>query len=156
MTGIIKGTGGLLKGCEMIIKDKHDLRANFTALYKKAEYLLSCGKTVEADVKEYIQKRTVEQNAYYWLMCGEIGSFLDEAGLTYGEYELKYNSDLIHDINKAVFGLKTTTKMNIKEFCDYITKIIEFWQEKTNYQWIPSETPVSYFLEKGYSEKDLM
>ena len=140
----------------MIIRSKSDLKQVFTMLYQQAEVLLSCGKQVRAEICEFIKKRSVEANNYYWLICKEVGDFLDEAGLSYGEYKLKYNKDLIHEINKQIFGVETTTKMNVREFCDYTTKMIQFWQEKTNFNWCPSELPISYLIAKGYNEKDLI
>ena len=140
----------------MIIRNKSDLKQAFSILFKQAESLLSCEKQVKVEVSEFIRKRTLEQNAYYWLICGEVGSFLDEAGLYYGEFHLKYNGELVHEINKSVFGKKTTTKMNVCDFCDYLTEVIQFWQEKTNFEWVPSELPVGYLVKKGYCEKDFL
>ena len=140
----------------MIVRSKSELKQVFTMLYQQAEVLLSCGKQITAEVREYIKKRSSEQNNYYWLICEEVAEFLKEKKLTYGEDKLPYDKDLIHRINKKIFLVETTTKMNIRQFCDYITQVIQFWQERTNYHWLPSETPVSYFIAKGYDERDLL
>jgi hypothetical protein len=84
------------------------------------------------------------------LICSEVAQFLDEAGLEYGE--LDYSSDIIHALNKKKTGTKTTTKLSIKEFCDYMTRIINYWQEKTSYSWMPSELPATYLISRGYTD----
>lgn len=140
----------------MIIRSKADINQGFKLSYDSALKMLECGKQVEVNVFEFIPKRTQEQNNYYWLMCGEVALCLTTAGCSYGDLKLPYNSDLVHMINKEVFGIKTTTKMKIHEFLDFTTQFIQFWQERTNGEFIPSELPVSYMIKKGYSEKDLV
>lgn len=140
----------------MIIRCKTDLHPTFTMLYKQAEKLLDCGKLINVEVKEHKTRRSLEQNAYYWLICGQVGEFLSDAGLSYGDYNLPYTSELIHEINKQVFGKRTTTKMTTSEFCDYTTKIVQFWQEKTSFDWQPSELPESWLIAHGYNKRDLL
>lgn len=134
----------------MKISTKAELKPIFRNLYHTAELLLDAGKEVSAEVSEFKYKRTNEQNAYYFLMNTEVAQFLNESGLTYGEFNLPYTKDIIHAIQKKVFGVETTTKMSIHEFCDYETQVIQFWQERTNGQWQPTELPESYLTKKGY------
>jgi len=136
----------------MYIRDAKELRDKFTALYRQAEHLIMDG-AIDVEVKKHKQTRSLEQNAYYHLICGEVAKFLDDAGLTYGEYHLKYTTkDLMHGLNKQIFGIDTTTKMSVGEFCEYMTKVIAFWQEKTAYEWMPSELPDYYMSKRGYTD----
>lgn len=134
----------------MFIKDKTELRDKFTALYRQAEHLIE-GGSIDVEVKKHEHKRSNAQNSYYFLICSEVAKFLDDAGLSYGEYNIPYTGDLLHEINKIHFGVKTTTKLNMSEFCEYMDKVILFWQEKTNYFWMPSELPTSYLISRGYT-----
>jgi hypothetical protein len=133
----------------MFIKNKSELKPKFRALFEQAEHLIETG-SIDVEVKKHINKRSNAQNNYYWLICSEVAQFLDEAGLEYGE--LDYSSDIIHALNKKKTGTKTTTKLSIKEFCDYMTRIINYWQEKTSYSWMPSELPATYLISRGYTD----
>ena len=134
----------------MRISNKKELNPVFRALYDQAGLLLDYGKEVVLELSEFKPKRNNEQNAYYWLFNGWVADFLNEAGLTYGEYEIPYTSEIIHDIQKKLFGVKTTTKMTVGEFCDYITKVMLFWQERTHGEFQVPELPLSYLSKKGY------
>lgn len=136
----------------MYIKDKTELRDKFTILYRQAEHMIE-GGSIDVEVKKHEHNRSNAQNSFYHLICGEVAKFLDEAGLTYGEYNTKYTGTLIHEINKSIFGLSTTTKMKVSEFCDFMTQVIQYWQEKTNYYWMPSELPMIYLKLRGYTEE---
>jgi hypothetical protein len=133
----------------MFIRDKSELKPKFRALFEQAEHLIEAG-SIDVEVKKHVHKRSNAQNNYYWLICSEVAKFLDEAGLEYGE--LDYSSDIIHAINKKKTGTKTTTKLSIGEFCEYMTRIIQFWQEKTSYEWMPSELPAMYLANRGYTD----
>lgn len=134
----------------MYIADLKELKPKFTMLYEQAKHLLE-GGAVDVEVKKHVHKRSNAQNNYYHLMCQEVANFLSEAGMTYGEYEIPYTGDLLHELNKKLFGVKTTTKLSKEEFCDYMTKMIQFWQERTNWEWTPSEMPDSYLAKMGYT-----
>lgn len=134
----------------MKISTLAELKPVFRNLYDTAKIMLENGKEVSAEVSEFRHKRTNAQNAYYFLLCNEVCQFLNDCGLSYGEFNLPYNKDIIHEIQKKVFGIDTTTKMTISEFCEYETKVIHFWQERTHGEWQPSELPESYLIKKGY------
>ena len=136
----------------MFIKDIHNLNPIFKLSYEQAKALLDNGKQVDIEVKEHINKRSSEQNAYYWIVNGLVADCLNDAGMTYGEFKLPYNKDLIHDIHKHIFGVRTTTKLKVGEFCDYMTKIFSFWIEKTRGAFEVPELPQSYLERKGYTE----
>lgn len=134
----------------MYISQISQLKPSFRALYNQAELLLNSGKKIVVEVVEKKNRRSNEQNAYYWLFNGQLADFLNDSGLSYGEYQIPYTQDIIHDINKKLFGIKTTTKMNISEFCDYMNKLLFFWQDKTNGEFMMSELPANYLERKGY------
>jgi hypothetical protein len=115
--------------------------------------LLNSKYGIEIDVKERKIKRTTAQNSYYWLLNGWVSDCLNGAGCTYGEFKIPYNGDLIHDINKKVFGKETTTKMNIGEFCDYMTQVICFWIEKTKGTLEIPELPDRYLERRGFTKE---
>lgn len=133
----------------MYIGNKKYQRPVFKMLWDIATVLLDAGKAVDVTVAEHKEKRSNQQNAYYWLFNGELAKFLDEAGLSYGEYKLPYTGELVHEINKSLFGVSTTTKMKKDEFCEYMTKLMSFWTEKTAGQFIMSESPYGYLEKTG-------
>ena len=134
----------------MYISQISQLKPSFRALYNQAELLLNSGKKIVVEVVEKKNRRSNEQNAYYWLFNGQLADFLNDSGLSYGEYQIPYTQDIIHDINKKLFGVKTTTKMNVSDFCDYMNKLLFFWQDKTNGEFMMSELPANYLERKGY------
>ena len=133
----------------MYIGNKTYQRQVFKMLWDNATVLLDAGKAVDVTVSEHKIKRTNAQNNYYFLFNGELAKFLNESGLSYGEYKLPYTTELIHDINKRLFGVSTTTKMKKDEFCEYMTKLMSFWTEKTSGQFIMSESPYGYLEKTG-------
>ena len=133
----------------MYIGNKSYQNKVFRMLYDNATTLLDAGKTVDVTVAEHKVKRTNAQNNYYWLFNGELAKFLDEAGLSYGEYKLPYTGELVHEINKSLFGVPTTTKMKKDEFCEYMMKLMSFWTERTAGQFIMSESPYGYLEKTG-------
>ena len=133
----------------MYIGNKSYQNKVFRMLYDNATTLLDAGKTVDVVVSEHKVKRTNAQNNYYWLFNGELAKFLDDAGLSYGEYKLPYTGELVHEINKSLFGVSTTTKMKKDEFCEYMTKLMSFWTERTAGQFIMSESPYGYLEKTG-------
>ena len=134
----------------MYISQLSQLKPSFRALYNQAELMLNNGKKIIVEVSEKKQKRSNEQNNYYWLFNGQLADFLNDSGLSYGEYKIPYTADIIHDIDKTIFGVKTTTKMDVGEFCEYMNKLLIFWQEKTKGEFQMSELPANYLERKGY------
>lgn len=134
----------------MKISTQAELKPVFRAMYKQAEDLLACEKQVLIEVSEFKPKRSNEQNAYYWLYNSELANFFNDSGLSYGEFEIPYTSEIIHDIQKKLFGVKTTTKMKTSEFCEYIRRLQSFWSEKTKGEFMMSELPESYLIRKGF------
>lgn len=123
----------------------------FRMEYDRAKILLNNSKDgIDVEVKEHKIKRSNQANAYYWLFNTELAKFLDDAGLSYGEYKLPYTGELVHEINKSLFGVSTTTKMKKDEFCEYMTKLMSFWTERTAGQFIMSESPYGYLEKVGY------
>lgn len=112
-----------------------------------------CLSGIDIEVKEHRNKRTSAQNNFYWLNVSDIADVLNESGCAYGEFNLPYTAELVHDINKIVFGVKTTVKMTVKEFCYYMNKMTAFWVEKTHGEYHPKEAPYSYLERTGLVER---
>lgn len=138
----------------MDICSPNQLKPTFRALYTQAEIMLNANKKIVIELQEKKQKRSNEQNAYYWLFNGQLASFLNDSGLSYGEHQIPYTGELIHEINKKLFGIKTTTKMKTGDFCEYMNKLLLFWQEKTNGEFAVNELPANYLERKGYMTYD--
>jgi hypothetical protein len=113
--------------------------------------LLQSSKEVCLEVTKIVETRSNAQNRYYFEFNSWVRDTLNKAGCTYGEYELPYTTEIVHDINKKIFGHETTRKMSIQEFCDYITQVSAFWIEKTNGNLEIPEMPMSYLVKRGYA-----
>lgn len=135
------------------IDDLNQAKRVFTALYRQVELLLSNGKKLTIELAEFKNKRTSAQNSFYWEFNGQVSDFLNKAGLTYGSFKIPYTAEIIHDIQKTLFGIKTTTQMTVGEFCEYMDKLLIFWQEKTKGEFMMSELPESYLKNRGYEIK---
>lgn len=109
---------------------------------------------VDIEIKEHKRRRTTDQNSFYWLNMTDVAKTLNDAGATYGEHALPYTAELVHEINKRLFGQKTTAKMSTQEFSDYMTQVFAFWIEKTYGFFIPKESPQSYLERTGLIEKE--
>lgn len=126
---------------------------NFKVLLPLRAALEASRTGVMVEIKEHKTRRSNDQNSFYFLNIKDVAGVLNDAGCTYGEHELPYTSDLVHEINKAVFGISTTTKLSTKEFCDYMTRVFEFWINKTAGTFVPKESPYSYLERTGLIEK---
>lgn len=122
----------------MKIESDKDIAPVFRTLYDNAKIMIQSG-ALELNLSKYRKVRTNPQNRYYHKVCTEVAVFLNDNCPPYGEFKLPYDEELIHKINKKRFGLKTTKEMSVDEFCNYMQKVIAFWQEKTHYTWFPDE-----------------
>lgn len=126
---------------------------NFKVLLPLKAALAASKTGVMVEIKEHKTPRSNAQNRYYWLNVGDVADVLNDAGCTYGEHALPYTQDLVHEINKAVFGISTTKKLSAREFCDYMTRVLEFWICKTAGTFVPKESPYSYLERTGLIDK---
>lgn len=46
--------------------------------------------------------------------------------------------------------LKSTAKLSIGDFCEYMNKLLLFWQERTQGEFQMSELSANYLERKGY------
>lgn len=141
----------------MRIDNMQSLDASFRSLYRTAKLMLENGKMVLAEVTEFKPRRTKAQNDYYWVFCEELAKFLQEKGIMHKytflgkELEKHFTKDSVHtELNKPMFGLETTTKLSIGEFCDYMNKLIAEYTQMTKGAFQMSETPENYLHRKGY------
>jgi sulfatase maturation enzyme AslB (radical SAM superfamily) len=133
----------------MIIKDKDSI--NIEEVYKDILKALEQYNEVEIKIEPYVVERSLEQNNYYWLCNNSIASFLNNAGIPAKKvnyagqsFNINFSSQLIHEINKEVFGINTTTKLSRKEFGEYMEKVFALWIEKTKGEWYPPDLIRSY------------
>ena len=141
----------------MFIASLTQLKPTFRALYKQAEIMLNAGKKITVEVAEKKNTRTTAQNNYYWLFCQQFADFLQEHEIMH-TYKIcgvtvkkPFTKDSVHeDLNKPLFGVNTTTKMSVGEFCEYMNKLLLFWQDKTGGEFQMSELPANYLERKGF------
>lgn len=60
-------------------------------------------------------------------------------------------AEIMLNNGKKIFGVKTTTKMSVGDFCQYMNRLLLYWQEKTNGEFMMSELPANYLERKGYT-----
>jgi hypothetical protein len=65
--------------------------------------LLATSKEISLEVTKIVETRSIAQNKYYFEFNSWVRNTLNKAGCTYGEYELPYTTELVHDINKKIF-----------------------------------------------------
>ena len=114
--------------------------------------LLKSAKEVSLEVTKIVETRSNAQNRYYFEFNSWVRDTMNKAGCTYGEYNLPYTIELVHGINKKIFGYETTRNMSIEEFCDYITQVSAFWIERTNGALEIPELPKEYLVKRGFAE----
>lgn len=137
----------------MYCRDINSLKEVISFIQKQAEELLKKHeKGIDITIKKHENKRSSAQNNYYFLICEEVAKFLNRNCPPYGEDKLDYDKELIHRINKKKHNIETTTKLSIGDFCDYMTEVIAYWQEKTSFEWMPSELPATYLINRGYTD----
>lgn len=136
----------------MFAKTKEQLHREMPAFIKTCEGMIENSKDgIDIDVEKHKKKRNTLQNSFMWVNLNNIADFLNDSGLSYEvmNVELPFNKDIIHEINAKVFGVKTTTKMTVTEFCEYMDKMFYFWQERTEFEWIPLESTRGYLERTG-------
>lgn len=117
----------------------------------KLKYALEASKFgVDIEIKEHKNTRSNAQNSFYWMSLKDVAGVLNEAGCTYGEYKLPYTKDLVHEINKKIFDVETTTRLSVGDFLQYMTQITTFWIDRTRGHYMPKETAYSYLERTGF------
>ena len=88
---------------------------------------LDLSKAWEVEVKPFAFNRSVQQNRRYWKLIQELGSYL---GYDEGEMHelmkykfLSYKQEMLGD---EMVVVPSTSKLNSKDFEDYLTKVEEF------------------------------
>lgn len=120
-------------------------------LFKPFYAMLTAAKNgVDVELSEHKHRRSTAQNAFYWSNMTDVAVVLNEAGCGYGEYRIPYTAEVVHEINKTIFGQKTTTKMAVAEFSAYMTAVFDFWIERTRGFFVPKESAESYLDRSGY------
>lgn len=122
----------------MLVKNADDVEA----ITKSIIFQLEASKDgIVVDIKENKETRGSRQNAFYWVIVNDISRFMIGAGAYYELHgvRLEYHKDTIHDINKAMGSIDSTTKLTVKEFIEYMDSMTAFWVERTNKLWRPKD-----------------
>ena len=84
-------------------------------------------KAWDIEVKKFSFNRSAEQNKRYWALVGELSSYLGYEDFEMHEllkYKfLSYKQDMLGD---EMVVIPSTSKLNIKEFVDYLAKVERF------------------------------
>lgn len=84
-------------------------------------------KAWDIEVKKFSFNRSAEQNRRYWALVGELSSYLGYEDFEMHEllkYKfLSYKQDMLGD---EMVVIPSTSKLNIKEFVDYLAKVERF------------------------------
>ena len=88
---------------------------------------LDLSQAWEVEVKPFAFNRSTQQNRRYWKIIQELGSYL---GYDEGEMHelmkykfLSYKQEMLGD---EMVVIPSTSKLNIKEFVDYLSKVERF------------------------------
>jgi len=88
---------------------------------------LDLSQAWEVEVKPFAFNRSVQQNRKYWKIIQELGSYL---GYAEGEMHelmkykfLSYKQDML---GNEMVVIKSSSKLSIKEFVDYLSKVEHF------------------------------
>ena len=101
------------------------------------------GERVDVSVIKHKDKRTTDQNSYYWWILKFIS---DETGHSSEDLHELFKSEFLADkieiLGKQSNKHVTTTKLNTKEMTDYIEKVRRFMMEWGLY--IPEANELDY------------
>ena len=105
------------------------------------------GKEILISIKEDKSQRTLRQNRYYWKLL-EIMEFQSEVGYTQEEWHEIFRQKFLDKKKYLLFEEEynitaSTTKLNTKEFTDYIEKIKRF-ASTTLQTYLPEPGEVDY------------
>lgn len=103
-----------------LIKSEEDLNRLYDDIEKELIY-----GPIEVIWGEYVPKRTVAQNRLLWAYYTDIAK---QIGQTPEDMHLYYRAKFLPITEKKIFegafnALSSTTKLNVKEFAEYLTKI---------------------------------
>jgi len=103
-------------------------KLSFDNLEKFKAWLFSLsGKEVSVVVEEWIDQRTVNQNALYWAYLGIIGeqtgNHPEDLHEVFKEEFLGDKRVVVEAFGKTAVRQPTTTRLNKLEFSDYMAKI---------------------------------
>lgn len=135
---------------QYFVKNSKDIVNTVKTIAESLNKILATSKNgVDISITEHKIKRSTQQNDFYFLNCRDIARFLNGSGECWGFMQLPYTEKVIHETNKLIFGHDTTTKMSVKEFCQYMESVFALWQEHTHYCWTPLESVNSYIERTG-------
>lgn len=137
----------------MIIKNANDIQLALMSL--KIEILNTLAENKDGaiiEVSPLKSKRSKLQNDFYWGVIGDLVELFNYYNMTYivRGFNIAYNKEVIHEINKLQFDIKSTAKLSKKEFVDFMDKLFAFWITETKGKWKPKELTRGYLERHGY------
>ena len=116
-----------------MMQPKHFRIVNSKVAHNAAEFVksLPLEPVMEVTIKPWKKKRSVQQNKLYWMWMGIIS---EEVGHSSEEMHELFASKLLPLESKEVCGevvniRKSTTKLSVKEFTEYLLKVEAFASE---------------------------
>lgn len=88
--------------------------------------------------------------------CEFVANMLNENGqrFTTKGFSLPYSADIVKSITKNELSVKHTSNLSIKEFCEFMDRTFELWQNTTKCYWQPKELARGYLLRTGLIKED--
>ncbi len=91
---------------------------------------LDLSKAWEVEIKPFAFNRSTQQNKRYWKLITELGSFLGyDEGEMHELLKYKFLSYKTEMLFEEIPVIRSTSKLTIKEFVDYLSKVERFASE---------------------------
>lgn len=99
--------------------------------FKKISECFQSEKTYQVEIKEFHYNRTNQQNRFLWGVVYKV--IADELGYTADDIHEyladKFLSETVVVLNESVRKSKSTSKLNKKEFAEYLENVVRFAAE---------------------------
>lgn len=115
---------------QFVLRGKSQCRALYAYLRHNWPAMAAQGKPLAVTVAEYKDKRHAQQNRLYWALLKQVS----EQAMVDGR---RYSDEVWHEqFKRVLIGLvdlpggqmagESTTKLNVSEFAEYITKVTAY------------------------------
>jgi len=116
------------------------------------------GKTISISIKKFRNKRTLNQNSYYWgvvLKLIEEYTGDDKLSLSMAFREMFLKREIVKSINRKFIIIRGTSKLDTEEFSEYIEKIKYFVLQEYQIK-IPEAKEVNLDYDFSIEEEDMV
>lgn len=115
---------------QFVLREESQCRALYAYLRHNWTAMAAQGKPLAVTVAEYKDKRHAQQNRLYWALLKQVS----EQAMVDGR---RYSDEVWHEqFKRVLIGLvdlpggqmagESTTKLNVSEFAEYITKVTAY------------------------------